>query len=197
MRGSSARPDGSNRACVQWTATNGHADTAKKLIELGASVAPTNQFGWTALHHAANWGYDNVCKVLIENGADPMAKSESGKTPAEAAAFKGFDNVLSAIESVRAPPPTPTTPKAGFPHVARPCTPKVGGPCLGCAPRINPQHVPSPPLHRFAGLAGDWKAPVASSPASMCSPRAPRAVVARCSEGHQPVDGRQQLHSGH
>ena len=38
------------------------------------SVAPTNQHGWTALHHAANWGYVDCVKKLLDLGADPYAQ---------------------------------------------------------------------------------------------------------------------------
>lgn len=55
------------------------------------------QFGWTAIHHAANWGYAGVVKALIDLGADPNSTSESGKTPAQCASFKGFNDVVDVI----------------------------------------------------------------------------------------------------
>lgn len=41
------------------------------------SVAPTNQHGWTALHHAANWGYVECVKKLLDLGADPYSQVPS------------------------------------------------------------------------------------------------------------------------
>ena len=69
---------------LQWAANNGHVDTIQKLVDLGASVYPTNQHGWTALHHASNWGYVDCVKKLLDLGADPYAQSEGGHTPMEA-----------------------------------------------------------------------------------------------------------------
>jgi hypothetical protein len=91
------------------------------------SVSPTNQHGWTALHHAANWGYVDCVKKLLDLGADPysqvrsgavleaahdasswntsdmhsatlLSQSEGGHTPMEAAAFKGWDAVVSVFK---------------------------------------------------------------------------------------------------
>ena len=38
------------------------------------SVFPTNQHGWTALHHASNWGYVSCVEKLLDLGADPYAQ---------------------------------------------------------------------------------------------------------------------------
>ena len=63
------------------------------------------QFGWTALHHASNWGYLECVKTLVELGADVDAQSESGRTACEAANFKGFNAVVEYLLEV--PPSRP------------------------------------------------------------------------------------------
>jgi ankyrin repeat protein len=70
-------------------------DTLPRLRALGA------QFGWTALHHSANWGYAECVAALLALGADPDARSESGKTAADAAAFKGFGAIAELLRQAR------------------------------------------------------------------------------------------------
>jgi len=55
----------------------------KLLVELGADVNISNQYGDTALHKGAWKNYEKICELLVNNGA---AKSRSiqnkdGKTP--------------------------------------------------------------------------------------------------------------------
>lgn len=62
----------------QWTplmqaAYYGHADTAKRLISLGASIDSTSVDSQTALMIAAAFGQDEVVKVLLFQGANVEA----------------------------------------------------------------------------------------------------------------------------
>jgi ankyrin repeat protein len=70
------------RTCHLYIRTRTHL-AHEHAHEHAHSVHPTNQHGWTALHHAANWGYIDCVKKLLDLGADPYAQSESGKTPME------------------------------------------------------------------------------------------------------------------
>lgn len=40
-------PEMLQATALHWAANNGHEDTVRKLIEMGASVMPTNQVGGT------------------------------------------------------------------------------------------------------------------------------------------------------
>lgn len=47
----------------------------KNLVDKGADVKATNEFGWTALHLAAFHGREESCVALLEAGADVNAES--------------------------------------------------------------------------------------------------------------------------
>jgi uncharacterized protein len=55
--------------------------TVKFLVERGADVHGTGQFGWTALHAAAYQGLNDVIEFLVGKGAKIDAKDSYGQTP--------------------------------------------------------------------------------------------------------------------
>ena len=67
------------------TATHGHVDATRLLLESGADVTAKAANGGTPLHHAAFFGHLGVAKLLIEAGAELGAKNDRGDTPLQVA----------------------------------------------------------------------------------------------------------------
>jgi ankyrin repeat protein len=67
----------------------GHAGIASFLIESGADVNATNDYGWTPLHYAAAPEDESVALLLMQNGADVNAVNTDGNTPLHFAAEYG------------------------------------------------------------------------------------------------------------
>jgi ankyrin repeat protein len=55
--------------------------TVAFLVEKGADVNASGQFGWTALHAAAYQGLNDVVEFLVEKGAKPDPIDRFGQTP--------------------------------------------------------------------------------------------------------------------
>ena len=68
---------------------HGRVDDARTMIEQGADVNARNNYGWTALSHAARIGNVELVRLLIAHGADVNVQDESGWTPLMRAAMKG------------------------------------------------------------------------------------------------------------
>ena len=54
---------------LMYASSNGHADTARMLLEKGALLEAVSKNGQTALQLAENYGKDEVAKVLCNHGA--------------------------------------------------------------------------------------------------------------------------------
>ena len=54
-----------------FAADNGHSETAKVLLDNGATPNQADKNGDTALMFAAVGGHSEAAKVLLDNGADP------------------------------------------------------------------------------------------------------------------------------
>jgi peptidoglycan/LPS O-acetylase OafA/YrhL len=65
---------------LAWAAMLGDADSAKLLLDGGASVKTTSRDGSTPLHSAAFLGRANVVALLLEHGADANARALAGQT---------------------------------------------------------------------------------------------------------------------
>jgi hypothetical protein len=80
--GSNVDGDGGNPPLF-WAAYNGHAGTAKALLELGATVdGPTGTC--TPLHKATHNGHPDVAALLLEAGArcvSPLCSRCIGRLP--------------------------------------------------------------------------------------------------------------------
>lgn len=61
-----------------------------------------DNFGYTALHHAALSGFEDVVEVLLEDGAKGNSRSRSEITPLHLAALKGCANVAHLLLRYRA-----------------------------------------------------------------------------------------------
>ena len=56
-------------------------ETAKFLVERGADVNASGQYGWTALHAAAYQGMNDLVEYLVSKGAKIDQKDQFGQTP--------------------------------------------------------------------------------------------------------------------
>ena len=65
---------------LYFAATNGHKDIVAYLLDMGASIDATTDYG-SALHVAANDEYEEVVRLLLDRGADPNLKNNWKKTP--------------------------------------------------------------------------------------------------------------------
>lgn len=65
-----------------------HLVLTKLLLDAGADIEQSDQFKYTALHHAASWGYHDLVKYLLERGANPNACAEANTTPLMLAAME-------------------------------------------------------------------------------------------------------------
>lgn len=70
---------------------------ASALIAQGADVNARNNYGWTALSHAARSKNAELVRLLLEHGADANARDESGWTPLMRAAMKGNVEAAQAL----------------------------------------------------------------------------------------------------
>jgi len=59
----------------------GRLNIVKALIELGADVQKKGQFGYTALHAAAQGGHLDVVQALVKYGASVNCKNDDGDIP--------------------------------------------------------------------------------------------------------------------
>ena len=76
---------------------NGHADSAKLLIECGAEVNIQNSHGTSALMAASQANHTDVVKLLLKYGANVNLKDNNGQT---AAKITNNDNILALFAAI-------------------------------------------------------------------------------------------------
>ena len=59
----------------------GRRDIVRALIEAGADIQKKGQFGYTALHAAAQNGHLDVVQELVKYGASVNCKNDDGDIP--------------------------------------------------------------------------------------------------------------------
>lgn len=59
----------------------GRLDIVKALIDAGADIQKKGQFGYTALHAAAQNGHLDVVQTLVKYGASVNCKNDDGDIP--------------------------------------------------------------------------------------------------------------------
>ena len=67
------------------------------LIAKGVDVNARNNYGWTALSHAARAGNAELVELLLAHGADVNARDQSGWTPLMRAAMKGHVEAVKVL----------------------------------------------------------------------------------------------------
>jgi uncharacterized protein len=82
-------PDDARRPSKQWggltpllfAARDGNLETVKALLDEGADVNQTSEFGWTALLVATHNRFYRLGVMLLERGANPNLANEGGWNP--------------------------------------------------------------------------------------------------------------------
>jgi len=87
-----------NHTPLGMAIAKGDNETAKKIIEYGASVNERSN-GMTPLMIAARYNNCEIIKVLIDKGADARAKDEKGLT---ALKYAELSNAKDALELLKA-----------------------------------------------------------------------------------------------
>jgi ankyrin repeat protein len=72
----------------------GRVDIVKALIDAGADIQKQGQFGYTALHAAAQNGHLDVVQALVKYGASVNCKNEDGDIPLILGEIKEMRNFL-------------------------------------------------------------------------------------------------------
>ena len=74
-------PDAQQDTLLSYAVKNGHLDSVKCLVELGASVdQPASLANLTPLLSAVKAGHIDIATVLLDKGADPNACDMQGQT---------------------------------------------------------------------------------------------------------------------
>ena len=72
---------GGGLTALVFAAREGDLQSAKHLLDAGADVNQTSEYGWTALLTATNNRHYQLGKYLIERGANPNIANKGGWTP--------------------------------------------------------------------------------------------------------------------
>jgi ankyrin repeat protein len=75
----------------------GHVEIMEFLIEKGANIEQSNNFGATALHMAAQQGQCQAIKILLKFSPLIEAKTNKGLTPLYIATIKGHSEVIKIL----------------------------------------------------------------------------------------------------
>ncbi len=88
---------------VDAASRSGDTRFIEMLLEYGADVNITDEYGYTALHYAARYMFTELTELLLKNGADPNIKSDTGIAPinGEAACYP---DILRALLEAGADP---------------------------------------------------------------------------------------------
>lgn len=85
------------RLALNWAAINNRVSAIQFLLAHGAAIEGTNFTGFTALHHAAEYGSLEAARALLAAGADPAHRNNAGLKPAETARAEGHIEVALLI----------------------------------------------------------------------------------------------------
>eukprot|EP01062_Namystynia_karyoxenos_P071629 TRINITY_DN6726_c0_g1_i1.p1 TRINITY_DN6726_c0_g1~~TRINITY_DN6726_c0_g1_i1.p1 ORF type:complete len:594 (+),score=153.24 TRINITY_DN6726_c0_g1_i1:84-1865(+) len=88
---------------LHYAARCGDPAPARRLMEMGARVNDTEQFGHTPLHIACSNGLGEVARVLLSDRCtDATVRTSIGETPSQLALEQGHRELAAHVESVGA-----------------------------------------------------------------------------------------------
>jgi ankyrin repeat protein len=100
--------DGSRVTPLMVACGEGHFDTARTLIELGAEVSAQDSSGHAPLHYAAGgfWtnrqqDYARIVELLRLHGASADVQDQQGRRPVDLAHLKEYESITTVLESSR------------------------------------------------------------------------------------------------
>jgi len=79
--------------------TTGDMSRIRQFLEQEPDVNAKDEFGYTALHLAADRGNINVVELLLKHGADPTIKDGDGLSAAEIAQVAGHAEITKLVSS--------------------------------------------------------------------------------------------------
>uniref|UniRef100_A0A0V0JCM6 26S proteasome non-ATPase regulatory subunit 10 n=1 Tax=Schistocephalus solidus TaxID=70667 RepID=A0A0V0JCM6_SCHSO len=86
--------DSCGRNVLHWSASGGHLELVKYLIEAGAKSDEADESGWTPLMISVSAGRDDVAEYLLKCcSANPNVINSTGQSPLHYAASKNRLNV--------------------------------------------------------------------------------------------------------
>ena len=71
--------------------------SVKAMLDGGAEVNARNDYGWTALTHAARMGHTELAALLLDSGAEVDAVDDTGWTPLMRAVMKGHQQTAQLL----------------------------------------------------------------------------------------------------
>lgn len=89
------------------SAKEGHADAAKKLVEVGVDIDAADPRGWTPLMYAAANEQPKVVAEFLELGADPNVTSQDGLTALHMAVASNSKKIVESLVQAAADPNVP------------------------------------------------------------------------------------------
>lgn len=108
-----ARVYENNGTALHFVADSGVKDMVPWLVEKGAKVDATDDYNWTALHHAVYKGRFDIVVELLRAGADPNLRTVEGRNALGWATLREHPEVAELLkpymknvtETVDLPPP--------------------------------------------------------------------------------------------
>ena len=85
------------RCPLHMASMNGHVESARLLLHLGADANARDRQGRTAVHFAVMFGHQEVLELLLCHGSDPTATDEAGNTPLSLAAMNGLNQAIMLL----------------------------------------------------------------------------------------------------
>jgi ankyrin repeat protein len=92
-----ARNERIQTTALQAAAASSDVESARLLLDAGASPNVSESGGFTPLHAAAANGDDELAALLLERGADRSARAADGKSAADLAREQGHDDLAAKL----------------------------------------------------------------------------------------------------
>ena len=90
-------PDHGGIPPLVFAASNGRTEVVRLLLDAGASVDATDDWGCTAIFKAATYNHLDCVRVLLRLGADPDKSNRWGAIPLQYAAHQGHYKVVRKL----------------------------------------------------------------------------------------------------